>query len=225
VPTVLSVDEVHQLIGAMDPQSMHQVMVQLLYGTGIRLNECCTLRLRDLDFGRQQIVVRAGKGDKDRIVMMPVSLRDALGGQVGIVRHRHERDVKRAAGYVPLPDSLAHKCPYAQRDWRWQFLFPSCVLRRDESGRGFRWHTDPSKLDQAIKQAAFRASLSKRVSAHTLRHSFATHLLESGYDARQVHTLLGHANLATTLIYTHVMNKPGISVCSPLDKLGAGHAR
>jgi integrase len=168
-----------------------------------------------------QIVVRGGKGDKDRIVMLPACCRSRLAEQVRRVRHRHERDVARGGGYVPVPDSVGNKCPYAGRDWRWQFVFPSSVLRRDQRGRGVRLHTDGSALERAIALAARRAGLSKRVTAHTLRQSFATHLLEAGYDVRQVQTLLGHASLKTTMIYTHVMNKPAIAVQSPLDRLAA----
>ncbi len=219
VPTVLSAAEVGRLLDAMEPGSVRRLMVQVLYGTGLRLAECCTLRVRDLDFDRVQVVVRAGKGDKDRLVMLPACCREALAGQVRRVRHRHERDAARGGGYVPLPDAVSHKCPYAARDWRWQFMFPSAVMGRDSAGRGVRWHADGSALERAIGQAARRAGLSKRVTAHTFRHSFATHLLEAGYDVRQVQTLLGHASLKTTMIYTHVMNPPALSVTSPLDRL------
>jgi integrase len=184
-----------------------------------RAMECCTLRLRDLDFERGQIIVRGGKGDKDRIVMMPRAACAALVEQCRRVRQRHARDVRIDGGHVPLPDSLKHKAPYAEQDWRWQFLFPSVTLRRDEAGRGFRWHADPSSLDRTIRAATRLAEVPKRVTCHTFRHSFATHVLEGGYDVRQLQTLLGHASLKTTMIYTHVMQRPSVSVRSPLDQL------
>jgi len=222
VPTVLSVDEVQRLLQEVKADSTHRLMIELLYGTGVRVMECCTLRLRDLDLDRAQIIVRSGKGDKDRIVMLPESLKGRLVEQCRRVRAIHTRDMAKEGGYVPIPDPVEHKIPYAQRDWRWQFLFPSVTLRRDEQGRGFRWWSNPGVLDRTIKGATRRAALTKRVSAHTLRHSFATHLLEAGYDVRQVQTLLGHANLQTTMVYTHVMNKAATAVKSPLDRLTPG---
>jgi integron integrase len=219
VPTVLSMDEARRIIDALSPRSAHKMRVELLYGAGLRLTECCTLRLRDLDFERGQIVIRGGKGDRDRVVMMPHALRGALIDQARLTRLRHERDSRIGGGYVPIPDSLLHKAPYAARDWRWQFVFPSAVLRRDEQGRGFRWYANPKWLDAAIRRAACEAGIAKRVTAHTFRHSFATHLLEAGYDIRQVQTLLGHASLKTTMIYTHVTQQPAVAVTSPLDQL------
>ncbi len=222
VPTVLSASEAIRIIETMKASSMHRLMTELLYGSGLRAMECCTLRLRDLDFEREQIIVRGGKGDKDRVVMMPQALRERLIGQCRRVRAQHKRDVQRDGGYVPLPDSLEHKTPYARQDWRWQFVFPSVTLRRDGEGRGYRWYSNPGVLDRAIRAAAQRARVCKRVTCHTFRHSFATHVLEAGYDVRQVQSLLGHASLKTTMIYTHVMNKPAIAVTSPLDRLAAG---
>ncbi len=219
VPTVLSREEAGRIIAALPPRSLHKLMVELLYGAGLRLNECCQLRLRDLDFDRGQIVVRGGKGDKDRLVMMPQAVRTGLLEQARLVRLRHQRDLRVDGGYVPLPDPLAHKTPYAARDWRWQFLFPSRVMRRDSRRRGFRWYSNPKWLDASIRRAALAAGVSKRVTAHTFRHSFATHVLEAGYDIRQVQTLLGHARLETTMIYTHVTNRPALAVASPLDRL------
>lgn len=219
VPTVLSVAEVERVIACLAPGSMRRLMVELLYGAGLRVAECCTLRVRDIDFDRGQLIIRGGKGDKDRIVMLPLAVRSRLGDQVRDVRHRHERDQAQGGGYVPLPDAVANKIRYAEGDWRWQYVFPSSVMRRDEAGRGFRWHADPSALDRAIRTAARNSGVAKRVTAHTFRHSFATHVLESGYDIRQVQTLLGHASLKTTMIYTHVMQKPAVSVVSPLDRL------
>lgn len=219
LPTVLSPGEVTRVLSAMTPGSMHRLMVELIYGTGLRLNECCTLRIRDLDFDRASILVRQAKGRKDRAVMLPRTLVAGLSEQVRRVRHRHARDLKLGGGFVPLPDALAHKTPSAANDWRWQFVFPSVVLRRHGDGRGERWHTDPGKLDRAIRRAAASAGVAKRVTAHAFRHSFATHLLEQGWDVRQVQTLLGHASLATTMIYVHVMNKPSVAVTSPLDRL------
>ena len=219
VPTVLSAAEVRRLIRAMPARGAARLIVELLYGTGMRIGECCTLRLRDLDFDRSQVIVRGGKGDKDRVVMMPQSLAGRLAAQCRAVRARHGKDCTRGGGFVPLPDPVLHKVPSAERDWRWQFLFPAVTLRRDEDGRGWRWFTPPSVVDRAIRRAARHAALAKRVSAHALRHSFATHLLEQGWDVRQVQTLLGHASLKTTMIYTHVMNKPAVAVTSPLDRL------
>lgn len=219
VPTVLSATEVQRVLDAIPPGSMTRLMVGLLYGCGLRVRECCMLRIRDLDFDRRQIIVRGGKGDKDRWVMLPQQSLGRLTDQIRAVRHRHERDLRQGGGYVPLPDALLHKVPQAQTDWRWQFMFPSVTLRRDSAGNGMRWHTDPAVLDRKIRHATQSAGVAKRVSAHTFRHSFATHLLENGYDIRQVQTLLGHADVKTTMIYTHVANKPSTAVQSPLDRL------
>jgi integron integrase len=221
LPTVLSCGEVERLLAALPAGSVHRTMVELLYGAGLRLNECCTLRVRDVDFDRRQILVRGGKGDKDRAVMLPARCIASLSEQARRVRERHRRDVKSGGGYVPVHHSVAHKCPYAQRDWRWQFVFPSALMRRDARGRGFRWHADPSKLDRGFRIAARRSGVAKRVSAHAFRHSFATHLLEQGWDVRQVQHLLGHASLNTTMVYTHLTSKPAHVVTSPLDRLAA----
>ena len=206
--------------------------MRLLYGTGMRVSECCTLRLRDVDFDRGQIIVRGAKGNKDRIVMLPASIRGDLADQCRKgAATRHERDVKKGGGWVPLtlrhegPAELAHKVPYAEKDWRWQFLFPSASLVRDQEGNGYRWHVHPGVLGRAVRNAAKKAGVSKRVSPHAFRHSFATHLLEAGYAIRQVQTLLGHERLETTMIYTHVMNRPSVSVTSPLDRLAPAMGR
>lgn len=221
VPTVLSTREVRALLDAFPPDSLSGLVAELLYGTGLRVMEACTLRLRDLDLDRFQIIVRGGKGDKDRIVMLPTSLKPRLEGQAHAIRLRHQRDLQRGGGVVPLPDSLAHKPPYAADDFRWQFLFPSTTRHVLPDGRWSRWHAHPGVLGRAVRTAARKAQIPKRVSPHTLRHSFATHVLEAGYDIRQVQTLLGHARIETTMLYTHVMNKPAIAVTSPLDRLAA----
>jgi integron integrase len=224
VPTVLSPAEVRAVLEALAAGSVHRLMVELLYGAGLRLAECCSLRVRDIDFDRAQIVVRGGKGDKDRVVMLPARSAAALAEQVRRVRHRHDRDVRRGGGHVPLPDPLANKVPYAETDWRWQYVFPSAVMRRDGDGRGFRWHADPSRLDRAIRRASRDARLPKRVTAHTFRHSFATHLPEQGWHVRQVQALLGHRKLETTMVYTHLACRPAAAVTSPLDRLTAAAA-
>jgi integron integrase len=219
LPTVLSTREVADLLAAMRAGSMHELMSRLLYGTGLRVMEACTLRIRDLDFDRRQILIRSGKGEKDRVVMLPDSLAAALATQCQRARARHDRDLRHGGGYVPVPDVVANKIDYAETDWRWQFVFGSTTIRRDEHGHGVRWHAHPSVLARTIREAARRAGIAKRVSCHTFRHSFATHLLEAGYDIRQVQTLLGHASLKTTMVYTHVMNRPAIAVTSPLDRI------
>lgn len=218
-PTVLSTQEVRRLIDAIPPARIYRLMAELLYGSGMRVSEVCTLRVRDIDVGRAQIIVRAAKGDKDRVVMLPRCLQERLTQQLEFVERRWKADVARGGGYAPVPDALEHKRPRAGKELPFQFVFPSMVMRRDEAGYGRRWHADPSALDRVIDEAAHRAGINKRVTCHTFRHSFATHLLEAGYDIRQVQTLLGHANLKTTMIYTHVMNRPAIAVASPLDQL------
>jgi integron integrase len=218
LPTVLSVAEVRRVLDAIEGATW-RLMTELLYGTGMRVSECCGLRVRDVDFDRNQIMIRCGKGDKDRIVMLPDRLHEPLEAQVAQVRDRHESDMAVDGGYVPVPDSVANKVKYAQRDWRWQYLFPSAVMRRDEADRGFRWHADPGALSRVITVACKRSGVVKRVTPHTFRHSFATHLLEHGYDVRQVQLLLGHEKLDTTMIYTHVMDRPSVAVQSPLDRL------
>jgi integron integrase len=210
VPTVLSENEVRRVIDELPAGSARTIMVRLLYGTGLRVMECCTLRVRDLDFDRAQVIVRGGKGDQDRIVMLPDSLRGVLIDHLRQVRRRFDRDLAKGGGFVPLPPVLEHKVPYAEDDWRWQFVFPSLTMVRDENGRGTRWHCSPGVLDRIVRAAAVAAGVTKRVTCHTFRHSFATHLLEAGYDVRQVQTLLGHKDLRTTQLYTHVMNRPAM---------------
>jgi integron integrase len=217
LPTVLDKAEVHRLLDRMSGE--HGLMARLMYGTGMRIGELCTLRVRDIDFGRAQIIIRAAKGDKDRVVMLPAALGDRLRTHLGAVRTRWDTDVVGGAGYAPVPDAVLHRRPSARREWPFQFVFASSVVRRDEGGRGTRWHVDASAFDRFIVDASQRAGIAKRVTGHAFRHSFATHVLESGYDIRQVQTLLGHASLKTTQIYTHVMATPAMAVQSPLDRM------
>jgi integron integrase len=219
LPTVLSGAEVRRVIDAMPDEGYLRLMLELLYGTGMRIAECCTLRVRDVDLGRAQLIVRAAKGDKDRAVMLPASLHDRVTAQLAAAEAVWRRDLRRGGGHAPVPDAVRHKRPRAGREWPFQFVFPSATLRRDADGRGTRWHVHPASLDRAVYAAARRAGVPKRVTCHTFRHSFATHLLEAGYDVRQVQTLLGHASLKTTMIYTHVTNRPAVAVQSPLDRL------
>lgn len=218
LPEVLSQPEVKKLLAAV--ASEHQLPLQLLYGTGLRLMELLRLRVKDVDMARNLIVVHAGKGDKDRSTMVPELLQAALAAHLERVRLIWEKDVQDGLGAVYLPEALARKYPKAATDWVWQYVFPARLTAIDPAdGVRRRHHIKEDTLQRAVKQAATRARIAKNISPHTLRHSFATHLLEHGYDIRTVQTLLGHKNLATTMIYTHVMQKPGLGVKSPFDNL------
>ncbi|WP_026289557.1 integron integrase [Thioalkalivibrio sulfidiphilus] len=216
LPVVLSRNEVNRLLSELD--GMQWLIASLLYGTGMRLMEALRLRVQDLEFDRGLIVVRRGKGDKDRIVPLPESLAGPLARHLREVRALHQRDLDAGYGEAMLPDALARKYPSAPREWRWQFVFPSGRLSRDpRSDATRRHHLHETAVQKAVVSAARRAGIAKRASCHTLRHSFATHLLESGYDIRTVQELLGHADVSTTQIYTHVLNRGGLAVRSPLD--------
>jgi integron integrase len=216
LPEVLSTQEVQAVLSHLT--GTQALIGQLLYGTGLRLMECLRLRVKDIDFARGQLVVRAGKGDKDRVTMLPELLRQPLKAHLHRVRELHEKDLEAGVGEVWLPKALAVKYPRAPREWAWQWIFPSAELSHDpRSGQRRRHHVSDAGVQRAIKMAAQSAGLARRVTPHVLRHSFATHLLENGYDIRTVQELLGHKDVATTQIYTHVMKKPGLGVRSPLD--------
>jgi integron integrase len=195
-------------------------MAQLLYGSGARLMECVRLRVKDLDFAQHQIVVRDGKGEKDRVTMLPTRLVTPLQDHLRIVRRTHEEDLSRGDGAVYLPYALERKYPNANREWAWQYVFPADRLSTDpRTGIVRRHHLDESGLQKAVRAAVRAAAITKPASCHTFRHSFSTHLLESGYDIRTVQELLGHRDLKTTMIYTPVLNRSGRSERSPLDEL------
>lgn len=216
VPVVLSKSEATRLLTALE--GVHALMARLMYGSGIRLMECLRLRVKDVDMDRMELTVREGKGGKDRRTMLPASLAQPLGEH--LVRVRMLYDADRAADIpgVWMPDALERKYPSAGVSWGWYWVFPSATLAVDPAtGIRRRHHTHEQALQRAVKSAALRAGIAKPVTTHILRHSFATHLLESGYDIRTVQELLGHSDVSTTMIYTHVLNKGGRGVRSPLD--------
>jgi integron integrase len=216
LPPVLSADEVRALLELM--QGRPRLLAALLYGTGMRLMEGLRLRIKDVDFERQEILVRDGKGGKDRRTMLPASLQQPLREAIARARRLHAADLAAGHGRVWLPHALARKYPNAATEPGWQYVFPSDTLSEDpKSGITRRHHVGEEALSRHLKLAAKRLGLDKPVSAHTLRHSFATHLLESGYDIRTVQALLGHKDLATTQIYTHVLGRGANAVRSPLD--------
>lgn len=216
VPTVLTREEVRRLLGQLSGR--HHLMASLLYGTGMRLMECVRLRVKDIDFGYMQITVRDGKGEKDRRTILPFTLAEPLKCQLAAAKALHQEDVKRGYGRVYLPYALERKYPNAAREWAWQYAFPAVNLAADpRSGAVRRHHASEDALQREVKKAIKRAGITKRASCHTLRHSFATHLLEDGYDIRTIQELLGHSDVQTTMIYTHVLNKGGKGVKSPLD--------
>jgi integron integrase len=217
-PVVLTEAEVRRLLEQVEGGA--RLMVGLLYGAGLRQIECLSLRVKDIDFAYRQIIVRDGKGARDRATMLPENLVQPLQKHLGKVRALHERDRKEGYGEVRLPHALARKYRRAGYQWAWQYVFPSANRSIDpDSGETRRHHIHPDTLARAVRAAARKAGIPKPVSCHTLRHSFATHLLERGYDIRTVQELLGHSDVSTTMVYTHVMNKGARGVKSPLDRL------
>lgn len=217
LPTVLSKDEVARVLSGM--QGLYQLMVKLLYGCGLRLMECFHLRVKDIDFEQSQIIVREGKGEKDRATMLPASLIQPLKNQITFVKNQHERDLAQGYGSVELPFALSQKYPNVDKELGWQYIFPSDRLSTDpRSGIVRRHHLDPSGLQRAVRTAVKLAKIDKPINPHTFRHCFATHLLEAGYDIRTVQELLGHKDVKTTMIYTHVLNRGPKAVRSSLDE-------
>jgi integron integrase len=216
LPTVLTKEEALSVIQHID--GVPQLVVKLLYGGGLRLSEGLRLRVKDLDFAQHQIIVRDGKGSKSRATMLPSSVSDELRDHLVRVKRQHQQDLGRGFGSVHLPFALERKYPNANREWIWQFVFPSSQIAKDpRSDLMCRHHMHESSIQKAVKQAVRVVKLTKRVGCHTFRHSFATHLLQSGYDIRTIQELLGHKDVKTTMIYTHVLNRGGQGVRSPLD--------
>lgn len=218
LPVVLTQQEVQRVLANMEGK--YWLMASLMYGTGMRLMEVLRLRVKDIDFERHEVIVREGKGNKDRRTMLPVTLTESLKLQLEKVRQLHQQDMEQGADPVYLPYALEKKYPNAGREFGWQYIFPASKLSTDPITKKYRrHHLDAKALQRKIKQAVRNSGINKPASSHTFRHSFATHLLESGYDIRTVQELLGHKDVSTTMIYTHVLNKGGQAVNSPLDSL------
>ena len=216
LPVVLTRSEVKEIFAHL--HGTPKLMAGLLYGSGLRLMECVRLRVKDIDFALAQITVRDAKGGKDRVTMLPLNLSEPLGRHLLRTKAQHEQDLEDGFGTVHLPFALSRKSPNAAREWAWQYVFPSSRIAVDpRSGKRQRHHVAEGILQSAIKKAVDASGIVKRANCHSLRHSFATHLLTKGYDIRTVQELLGHKDVSTTMIYTHVLNKPGLGVKSPLD--------
>ena len=216
IPVVLSQDEIKIVLANI--HGIHSTICNLLYGAGLRLTECLNIRIQDIDFSQMSLIIRGGKGDKDRVSLLPEKCVQPLKSQLLKVKTLHENDIKKGGGSVALPKALNRKYTSASKEIKWQFVFPSITVSKNpQAGVLMRWHIHDSSVSRALKKAVRLAGVEKRVSCHTLRHSFATHLLERGYDIRTVQELLGHKDVRTTMIYTHVMKKGPLSVKSPLD--------
>lgn len=217
-PVVFTKDEVRDIMKHL--KGTHWIMAQLLYGAGLRLMECVRLRVKDVDFGYNQITVRDGKGKKDRVTMLPGTVKEPLQNHMEKIRILHEQDRAQGCGEVYLPNALERKYPHANREFGWQYVFPAEKRSKDpRSGRIRRHHLGEQSLQRAVKNAVKASKINKPGGCHVLRHSFATHLLESGYDIRTIQDLLGHKDVSTTMIYTHVLNKGGRGVVSPADMI------
>lgn len=220
LPVVLTRDEVQAVLRQLSGVPL--LIVQLLYGGGLRVNECLRLRVKDVDFGQMLLIIRDAKGHKDRTTTLPETVVDELKAHLADVKTQHHRDLQNGYGRVDLPYALARKYPNANSEWGWQYVFPSHTLSRNpqaDDGLLYRHHLHASSVQKAVKQAVEKAGIAKHVTPHTFRHSFATHLLESGYDIRTIQELLGHNDVKTTMIYTHVANRGVLGVRSPLDEL------
>jgi integron integrase len=218
LPVVLSRTEVAAILARLN--GVEWLVVMLLYGGGLRLEECLALRVKDIDLERRQVVVRRGKGQKDRMTTLPNAALDRIRSHLERVRALHQRDLEQGQGRVVLPDAVSRKYPNAAAEWGWQFVFPAARICRDSRyGPPSRYHLHESVIQKAVARAARQAALAKRVGPHTMRHSFATHLLEDGYDIRTVQELLGHRDVSTTMTYLHVMERGALGVRSPADRL------
>ena len=226
LPVVLTQEETERLLAALKPGT-GSLIIRLLYGSGMRLIECLRLRVKDIEFGSGRITIREGKGDKDRTTMLPETLKDELQQHLVRVKLLHETDLAEGFGQVHLPHALARKWSKADREWAWQYVFPAAGRSKDpRTGIFRRHHVNELAVQRIMKEAVRLARLKKPATCHTLRHCFATHQLEAGYDIRTVQDLLGHQDVATTMIYLHVMKKPGLGVKSPLDRMwGLGFVR